>query len=824
MCIALVVDARASVPVQLDDLDSLNLVPISRFLIDESGQQAIEALTEERDWQVFRHDQLRIGLLKGKLWVESEFSTTGRAAKDVILEFDRQIDFIDIAVYRDGFLQESHNIAAFLQFPADLPNSNKNVYSLTLEPNADYRLLMAFHGNNGVTGAIKLWEKLAYQKTDQVTFILFIAYAVAVLIISAYNLSAFVATQYRAFVYHAVYGFSMLMLQAAQYGYLDFLLGNDTFRNREVVILLSIASLYSAVFLFISQVIESHREPYFALAGKLVVGFNVVLAIASFFISYHLSLVLFVANIALGCILGGTHYAIFVRQQDPRAWKMAMLLLLFAPSATLFTLSRFGYINNTFVTEYLLLFSITLELLVISMLLFGHIRSMHRMFWRSQFLDPGNQLPNIFSLRKQLRQAKNQNADFALTYIWVAGLEKTELARGSEFRDKYLKLLSEHIETQLENSSFKPDFLKSSGQAFCVFYCEKNTLGVLTSTLSEREQRHIQVLFNHALGNLGYTYGYNLDVALVIGSTNALAGYNDVEQTLQQAAVTLSQCIQSGRSAMLYTEEVGYNELRQITLLNEFEQALRNGQFYLEWQPQINASTQAIVGLETLVRWQHPRYGEVAPDHFIPLLEQSTKITSLSLWVLQKTIDQMPAFLKRFPGIDVSVNLSVYDLMNNQLLPSVDEILSGSSGDIAKRMTLEITESVHMEDNITVLATVRELQQRGFRISIDDFGAGYASFGYLQSLPVDELKIDRRYALSIEEPNSQAIIQSIIDLASRLNMSVVIEGVENRRQQELFTKWGAHRLQGWCLGKPSSGESILQLSADFVSEDLVVVS
>lgn len=118
-----------------------------------------------------------------------------------------------------------------------------------------------------------------------------------------------------------------------------------------------------------------------------------------------------------------------------------------------------------------------------------------------------------------------------------------------------------------------------------------------------------------------------------------------------------------------------------------------------------------------------------------------------------------------------------------------------------------------MEDNEAVLMTVQGLQQRGFRVSIDDFGAGYASFGYLQTLPVDELKIDQRYARSIDEPNSQAIIKSIIDLARRLNVTIVSEGVESKHQQELFTRWGVQRLQGWCLGKPVSGEQILQLPA-----------
>ena len=149
--------------------------------------------------------------------------------------------------------------------------------------------------------------------------------------------------------------------------------------------------------------------------------------------------------------------------------------------------------------------------------------------------------------------------------------------------------------------------------------------------------------------------------------------------------------------------------------------------------------------------------------------------------------------------------------MSNTFLKSIDDILQGAPENIARHMILEITESVHMEDNATVLKSVQQLQKRGFRISIDDFGAGFASFGYLQTLPANELKIDRRYAESIEEPNSQAIIKSIVDLAIRLNMTVVVEGIETKLQQDLFTKWGAHRLQGWRLGKPASQAKILEI-------------
>ena len=813
LSVTLAVQAQDVTFVQLDNLESMNLVPESRYLIDETGQKGLNsfsAVSDVKDWQSFRHEQLRMGLTRGKVWVERKFQVLGSEKREVLLAFDRQIDFVDVALFKNNTLQYAHKSGDFLKLPLDLPGSNKNIFPFTLEPGADYQLLIALYGSNGITGPISLWDKHLYQKVDQITLLFFIAYAVMVLIISIYNLGYFLATKYRAFAYHAAYGAAMLLLQAAQYNYLDALMPEGFVRHGEFTTLISIAIAYTAVYLFINTIVEASALPFFELISKVIIGLNVFLVVLSLFVEYKIILLLFLGNIALGCCIGLLKLFSFIRARDVKAWKLAALIFLFAPPTLFLVLSRLGVTDNNFFTEYMLLLVIVFEMIVVSCLLFSHLRGMHQLFWRSQFLDPNNKLPNVFSLRKKIREVSINNADYALTYIWAAGLEKIELARGSAFRDKYLKLLSECVQAQLEASPFQLELEGRGEQGFYVFYCEKNTLGVLSIALSAQQQRHLKLLFDHALGDLGDSYGYNLDVTLIIATTNAV-NKPVPEALMQQTAVTLSQCIQNGQSVMLYNDEVGFNELRQITLLSEFEHALLENQFYLEWQPQVDAVSDKLSGLEALVRWRHPFYGVVSPEHFIPLLEQSTKITSLSIWVLEQTLKQVPAFTNRFPGIDISVNLSVYDMMNSQLIPAIDGMLSAAPANIASSMILEITESVHMEDNEAVLQSIRQLQLRGFRISIDDFGAGYASFGYLQILPVNELKIDRRYANSIEEPNSQAIIKSIIDLATRLNIGVVIEGVENKTQQALFTKWGAQRLQGWCLGKPAPLERILQM-------------
>lgn len=796
--------------VNLEEWQSLSLLPSSQYLLDTHNNLNLDNARAASGWSPLGREQLRFGMEKSPVWLAMEFHTEGLVGKTALLEFNRVIDQVGLRAYQDGVLLGEWRQGAFLGKPAGMTGTNKNVFSLPLQPGKNYQLLVRVQGHNAVTGSVKLWDEAAYRAEDEQTLFFFIAYAVAVLAIALYNVSVYLATGLKAFVYHALYGAGILLMQATQYGYLDSLLQNrGGADSKGVIVLFACCAAYSAVLGLFDAVVAHEREPLFNRGLQLIFLGNLLIVVLAPFIDLHTGLSLFVASVSLGALLGVTHGAYLAHRRDPRVWPQLFMLLVFSPSSGLLILSRLGLIDDTFWAEHWIVATVIAEMLLLSALLFSRIRQMRLMSWQARFQDPRNNLPNILALQEALRQAAAKGRPHALTYCWVAGLEKMEIARGSEFRNQYLGSLAALLERRLQQEGFSLPPWRRKQAAVAVFYCENNTLGILSLPLDTDEHARLQVLLRQAFEQMKLQDGCNMDVTPVIASSNAPPQARDIESVIQNANMALAQCIQTGNTLLLYNDDVGYNERRQITLLNDFETALAQDQFYLQWQPQLDPLQQSLSGLEALVRWRHPVYGELSPVQFIPLLEQNAVITRLSLWVVRQVFTVSPVFFHKFPHLDISINLSVYDLMCEAFLPSLDQMLGNMPAEAVARITMEVTESVYMEDNQRVRLAVEGLQARGFRISIDDFGAGYASFGYLQTLPANELKIDRRYTESCHEANSQAIIRSIIDLANRLHMQIVVEGIEEQHQLELFAGWGVHRLQGWRLGKPALQEEIL---------------
>jgi len=242
--------------------------------------------------------------------------------------------------------------------------------------------------------------------------------------------------------------------------------------------------------------------------------------------------------------------------------------------------------------------------------------------------------------------------------------------------------------------------------------------------------------------------------------------------------------------------------LRQLAISSELNTAIENNQLVLYYQPKVDLKTNRLSGVEALVRWEHPKHGLLVPDEFIPLAEQSGLIKPLTIWVLHHALDECQRCLDRGHDIRVSINLSMANLSDLSFADEILEILnqhSVSSG----CLKLEVTETALMEEPDNVISALHRLNAMGLRISIDDFGIGYSSLTYLQQLPVNELKIDKSFGLSlIDDANSVVIVRSTIDLAHKLGLRVVAEGVESKDTLDLLNQLGCDAVQGYYLGKP----------------------
>lgn len=808
--------------IALHDWQSENLTLTSEFITDPGAKLTFRSAAEHQAWQAIDDKRLLFESMDNVVWLKSAWSTRSDGTVDMkqaILEFHRLIDVIDMQIYENNRLLMQVKRGAFLRSPTGFTGTNKNILRLYLKPDSEYRLYARLRSDSLISTSMTLWEEESYRLYDQKIMFLFIAYAAVVLTIAFYNVGAFVSTRYRVFGYHALYALAILLLQVSQYGYLDAYLSSDVFAWRQLLTTVALIAAYTAIMAFIMAVVEHRDTPVFYRWATSTYVVNGLLLIAFPFLGFETVMTLLVLNVASGVVLGTVHLTyLWVNGIRTKAVQLTILLLLFVPSGSMALMSRLGVFSQSLMSDYLTLLLIVVELVIVSIFLFAEMRGIRNRFLQAQFSDPRNHVPNILAMKKQMNYLWRKRKSFALTYVWFFGLERMEIAKGSDFVDYHIKMLAELTTGQLHSVGLAADVSARSKGLFTdkesplVFYCEKNTLGVLSQLLTPVQQKQLHDLLLKAVHTLKQEQGYAMDLSPVVASSNmrfkgrTVAG---IDAVIENTTLTLSQCIQQNESLMLYSDAVGMSERKRIALMNDFEQALVNDEFYLQWQPQIDAEGQYLAGLETLVRWYHPDFGEVLPSQFIPLLEQDTRITQLSLWVVRNVFQQAPSLLEQFPGIDISINLSVHDLMGNRLLPELDKLLQSVDDTLAQHVVFEVTESVHMEDNQTVSQAVLALQARGFRVSVDDFGAGYASFGYLQTLTLNEIKIDRRYTETCHERNSQAIIQSIIDMAKRLGLTIVVEGIENQQQQDYFTSLGVDRLQGWHLSKPRRLDDVL---------------
>jgi EAL domain-containing protein (putative c-di-GMP-specific phosphodiesterase class I) len=232
----------------------------------------------------------------------------------------------------------------------------------------------------------------------------------------------------------------------------------------------------------------------------------------------------------------------------------------------------------------------------------------------------------------------------------------------------------------------------------------------------------------------------------------------------------------------------------------------------LHYQPVIDLRSGEIIAAEALVRWDHPEFGLLLPEKFIPIADETGYIIEIGKWVLYEACRQAKSWHDiGYKSISIAVNISAIELDQTQLINHVAGVLHTTGLD-PNRLELEITESVMMQDAEASIRTLHELKQMGIRIAVDDFGTGYSSLSYLRRLPIDTIKIDQSFAKDMaSNSDSAAIVTAIIALARSLNLTIQAEGIETQEQIEFLHKVNCHHAQGYLLNQPVSAESFLSL-------------
>ncbi|MGD0378887.1 MAG: EAL domain-containing protein [Acidimicrobiales bacterium] len=321
---------------------------------------------------------------------------------------------------------------------------------------------------------------------------------------------------------------------------------------------------------------------------------------------------------------------------------------------------------------------------------------------------------------------------------------------------------------------------------------------------------------DEALGEAFVLSGIEVQVSASVGIAFAGRGDDVPEQVLQDADTAMYQAKRKG-GARHGTVDIGEQQLAdtRAALNRDLRGALARRELRTEYQPIVATNDGRITGVEALLRWAHPVRGIVAPDTIVPLAEQSGLIIEIGRWVLMQACVDLHRWQRHdeHRELEICVNISASQLMAPDFVAVVGEVLAETRTD-PKRVTLEVTESVFIQDSDRALVVLNQLKRLGVKLALDDFGTGYSSLSYLKQFPVNIVKIDRAFIADLgREPTSRLIVSAIVRLAHSLQMTVVAEGIESANQYDEVVALDCDSYQGYFFARPASAVALDSLMA-----------
>ncbi|WP_426335787.1 putative bifunctional diguanylate cyclase/phosphodiesterase [Pseudoduganella sp. R-31] len=415
---------------------------------------------------------------------------------------------------------------------------------------------------------------------------------------------------------------------------------------------------------------------------------------------------------------------------------------------------------------------------------------------RLAYWDPLTNLPNraqfLLLLNEAIGEARKRGGSVYVLMMDLDRFKHVNDVMGHSFGDALLKQVAGRLMQKLANRRQPAQVARLGGDEFAVLLAGSNldqavvvaaeVLQALESPLSLDEQM--------------------VDIGAGIGIAGFPENGVDGEELLSKSEIAMYTAKQRNEGAVVYEDAIDKGSQQSLSLLTELRQAVEGNQLRLFVQPKVTLATGHVVGMEALVRWQHPVRGNVFPDQFIPFAEQTGFIRVITHWVLERSAELCHELAQRGIHLKVSVNLSTRDLLDQELPFKFGEIFMRhhvSPG----AFCLEITESAIMDDPVRAQQTLERLHGMGCDLSIDDFGTGYSSLAYLKRLPVDELKIDKSFVLNMANDVGDAkIVRSTIDLGHNMGLRVVAEGIESEAAWNILAEMGCDQGQGYYMSRP----------------------
>jgi len=419
----------------------------------------------------------------------------------------------------------------------------------------------------------------------------------------------------------------------------------------------------------------------------------------------------------------------------------------------------------------------------------------NRLSYQAQH-DPLTGLPNRALLDDRLRQAiilaRRQAKMVAVLYVDLDRFKFINDTLGHDVGDLLLQQAAKRLQGAVRESD---TLSRPGGDEF---------VAVMFGIETVRDAEIVGQRIMEAMRDPFQVKGHELFVSASVGLSLFPEDGEDVATLQKHADVAMYDAKNRGRNRFQrFARDMNSTCSERLEIENQLHWALDRGELQVYYQPQFRLPSRQLGGVEALLRWNHPKWGLVPPNRFIPVAEESGLIIPMSLWVLKETCRQHQLWRRAgYPPVKIAVNISATQFMRSNLAEKVAEALAAHEMEPCY-LELELTEGVLMRDAEDSARQIAQLRALGVRVSIDDFGTGYSSLGYLQRLPIDDLKIDKCFVHGIDRAAAtQPLVQAIIGLAHGLNLTATAEGVETESELAVLWALGCDQVQGFLLGRP----------------------
>ncbi|NVJ49362.1 MAG: EAL domain-containing protein [Gammaproteobacteria bacterium] len=797
-------------------------LPTQKSSLETSAQEAFHS---ER----FSYQQFAESLKPSRYAFWHRFTLSGdfseSTARTYYLTFDTYyIRHLDVYLFSDSELIAHYPLGLNQQRENRL--SYEGVYApVSIRDGQSITVLVRKQNDGPAVVPMKLLDQHEFDKKSRLNF-LFWGGAITLLIaLALYNVFVYSLNPGRTYLWYLLFhGLSFIYFSALHgFGFLLWPISWQVTLAQSIMpmnmLLIWSALQFARVFL-ITPVNATQLHPFLNIINIITpIGVLITLWLPEYYTLPIFMLYQFVASgfgIALGVLALKNGF------RPARYFLVSWFCVIIGAAVGIAAHSHFIPVN--FITLHAFFIGAVAELMLLSVAMADRLRYAEKKAISKAYIDPQRKLPNYSFLVNefaiQLAELKKQNSELSLVVIQNVNYRELVALLGPNILEPIYRAHIDRLQKYIKTKSWAVSFQQPSEVEEYFITLPGDQLMFLVNSHAELEQI-LPSLVEFALTPITLkNFEVSLDVH--VGATRLHKGNTSLLENYRKIQIALLNCQKNHSNWNIYTDEQDESLKQQANLLYDIKHAIQTSQFNITIQPQVDLFTQQIVGGEVLIRWQHPEKGEIPPQEFIELAEQTGLISQITQQVIDHSFHWLSVQETLPKNFLLAINLSAQELYDNELLPFIEERIQVYNIH-PHHVAFEITESSMMRNAEQSLKAIHQLQQYGFSIAIDDFGTGYSSLSYLQKIKADKIKVDLSFVKGVHHnKTNQAIIRTITQLAQSINAKTIAEGIESADELVIVKDLKCDFGQGHFWSQPLAPEkfSLTYLKTKSTAEKL----